>query len=122
MMPRVASYFSVAMFERVVQAAVDVGVFLGIGPRHRVDHRLRLLRRGAVVEIDQRPPVHLAREDRKVAAHRLDVVHHPASRGVNPRIASSMAVPKNSMIPVSTTAPSTITGFWKPCSSATKFA
>ena len=40
---------------------MHVGVFRRIGPRHRVDHRLRLLRRGAVVEIDQRPPVHLAR-------------------------------------------------------------
>ena len=106
----------------IVQAAVDVGVLLGIGPRHRVDHRLRLLRRGAVVEIDQRPSVHLAREDRKVAANRVDVVHQPASRGVSPRIASSIAVAKNSMIPVSTVAPSTITGLRKPCSSAMKLA
>ena len=57
-----------------MQAAMDVGVFLGIGVLDRVEHRLRLLRRGAVVEIDQRLAVDFARQDREVAADRLDVV------------------------------------------------
>ena len=63
----------------IVQAAVDVGVFVANRRGHRVDHRLRLLRRGAVVEIDERTAVHLAREDREVAANQLDVVRQPRS-------------------------------------------
>ena len=52
---------------KVVQAPVNVGIFHRIGLRDRVDHHLRLLRRGAVVQIDQRLAVHLPRQDRKIA-------------------------------------------------------
>ncbi|MCY1238885.1 hypothetical protein D9M72_516440 [compost metagenome] len=37
-----------------MQAAMDVGIFVGIGMGHRVDHDLWFLRRCAVVEIDKR--------------------------------------------------------------------
>jgi hypothetical protein len=60
---------------QVVQAAMDVGVFHRIGLRDGVDHHLRLLRRGAIVEIDQRLAVHLAREDREIGADFVDIVH-----------------------------------------------
>ena len=70
-----------------MQAAMDVGVFVRIGMLDGVEHRLRLLRRRAVVEIDQRLAVDFARQDREVAADRLDVVgggcdflvHEPSS-------------------------------------------
>ena len=37
-----------------MHAAMDIGVVLGVAPHHRVDDRLRLLRGGGVVEIDER--------------------------------------------------------------------
>ena len=42
-----------------MQAAMHVGIFVRIGVRDRVDHGLRLLRRGAIVEIDQRLAIDL---------------------------------------------------------------
>ena len=57
-----------------MQAAMHIGIFVGIGMLNRVDHDLRLLRRGAVVEIDQRLAVDFPRQDREVAADGLDVV------------------------------------------------
>ena len=51
-----------------VDAAVDVGVFLGVAPDHRVDHGLRLLRRRRVVEINERLAMDLLGEDREVLA------------------------------------------------------
>ena len=56
-----------------VQAAVHVGVGAAHRAGHRFDHRFRLLRAGGVVEIDQRPAVHLARQDRKLRAHGVDI-------------------------------------------------
>ena len=106
----------------VVQPAMHVGVVVRIGLGDRVDHHLRLLRRGAVVEIDQRPAVHLA-------------ARGSGNRGAPPRRRTSGDLlrgdaedreqhrsAKNSTIAVRTTAPSTMKGFWNPCSSATKFA
>ena len=61
----------------VVQAAVHVGVLEAVGVIHRLDHRARLLRRGAVVEIDERLAVDLAEQDREVGADALDVVGPP---------------------------------------------
>jgi hypothetical protein len=57
-----------------MQAAMDVGIFAGIGMADGVDHHLRLLCRGAIVEIDQRLAVHLLRQDREIPADRFDVV------------------------------------------------
>ena len=57
-----------------VQAAVHVGVAGLHGAHHGVDDRARLLRRGGIVEIDERLAIDLAGEDRKVAPDRLDIV------------------------------------------------
>src|SRR5690606_33593498 len=57
-----------------VEAAVNIGIFIGIGVRHRVDHGLRLLGGGAVVEVDERLAVDRAGQDREVTADRLDIV------------------------------------------------
>jgi hypothetical protein len=57
-----------------VEAAMDVGIVLGIGLLDGVEHRPRLLRRGAAVEIDELLPVDLGLKDRKVATNRLDVI------------------------------------------------
>ena len=57
-----------------MQAAMHVGVFEAVGVIHRLEDGARLLRRGAVVEIDERTAVHLAKEDREVGANKLDVV------------------------------------------------
>ena len=42
---------------QLVRGAVDVGVLVLVEVRQAVDDRLRLLRRGRVVEPDQRPAV-----------------------------------------------------------------
>ena len=57
-----------------MQAAMDVGVFLTVGVLDGIEHHLRLLGRGAIVEIDQRLAVDFPRQDREVAADRLDVI------------------------------------------------
>ncbi len=56
-----------------MQAAVHVGVLLGIGLVEAVEHGLRLLRRGGVVEIDQRLAVDLHRQRGEVRADAVDV-------------------------------------------------
>ena len=58
----------------VVQAAVHIGVFGGIGVLEAVEHRLRLLRRGRVVEIDERLAVNRHGEDGKILADAVDVI------------------------------------------------
>ena len=55
----------------IMQPAMDVGVFLSVGALDGVEHRFRLLRRGAVVEIDERLAVDLLREDREIGADRI---------------------------------------------------
>ena len=62
-----------------MQAAVHIGVFAGIGMLDGVEHSLRLLRRRAIVEIDQRLAVDFARQDREIAADRLDIVGYGLS-------------------------------------------
>ena len=59
---------------QVVQAAMNVGVFEAIDMVHRLDHGARLLRRGGVVEIDERLAVDLAIKDREVGANALDII------------------------------------------------
>ena len=58
----------------VMQAAVHIGVFGGVGMLEAVEHRLRLLRRGGVVEIDERLAVNRHGEDRKILADAADVI------------------------------------------------
>ena len=54
---RAASYFSVARFGELVDAAVDVGVEVAVVVIERGDHRGRLLGAGGAVEVDERPGV-----------------------------------------------------------------
>ena len=56
---------------------MDIGIFLRLALHDGVEHRLGLLRRGGIVEIDQRLAIDLARQDRKVAADGLDIVGRP---------------------------------------------
>ena len=59
---------------QIMQPAMHIGVFLAIGALDGVEHELRLLRRGAVVEIDERScRCTFAREDGEVGADRLHV-------------------------------------------------
>ena len=78
--------------------ALDRSIHVG----DRLDDGLRLLRRRRVVEVDERLAVNRAREDREVAAERLDVEGRAAPSGRRatredgaharaPRIASASA-------------------------------
>ncbi len=58
-----------------VCGAVDVGVLVRVELHQPVDHHLRLLRGGGVVEPDQRLSVDDLFEDREVRPHRVDVEH-----------------------------------------------
>ncbi|MNN38449.1 hypothetical protein D3C81_1524460 [compost metagenome] len=55
---------------RLVRQGMQAPVDVGVAALHRrdqgVDHRTRLLRRGGVVQIDQRLAVHLSRQDREL--------------------------------------------------------
>ena len=53
---------------------MDIGVFVNIGTGDRVRHHFGLLGRGAVVEIGERLSTDGPRQDRKIAADRLDIV------------------------------------------------
>ncbi|QTK78267.1 hypothetical protein AT6N2_C0356 [Agrobacterium tumefaciens] len=57
-----------------MQAAMHVCVLICISMRNGVDHHLRLLSGRAVVEIDQRLAIDLARQDREILAHGFDVI------------------------------------------------
>ena len=64
-----------------MHAAMDIGILLAVITVDGVDDRLRLLRRGAVIEIDQGPAVHLARKNGKVAAYAVDIKWHSGVLG-----------------------------------------
>ena len=53
---------------------MHVGVFARIGLLDAIEHRLRLLRRGGVIKIDQRLAVDLHGQDREILAHAGDIV------------------------------------------------
>src|SRR5262245_21164813 len=57
----------------IVQTAMNIGVFAAIGALDGVEHGARLLRRGAIVEIDELLAVHLAGENGEIGADRSDV-------------------------------------------------
>ena len=63
---RTPSYDSRGALAEVMHAAVDVGILFLVVPHHRIDHRLGLLARRGVVEIDQRLAVHALPEERKM--------------------------------------------------------
>ena len=58
----------------VVQTAMHVGVLRRVGLVQTIEHRLRLLRRSRVIEIDQRLAVDLHGQDRKIRANAVYVV------------------------------------------------
>jgi hypothetical protein len=58
----------------VVQAAMHIGIFGGVGALDAVEHGARLLRRSRIVEIDERLAVDLHRQDRKILADAGNVV------------------------------------------------
>ena len=58
----------------IVQAAMHVGVFGGVGLLDAVEHLFRLLRRGGVVEIDERLAVDLHRQGREILADARHVI------------------------------------------------
>ncbi len=64
-----------------MQAAMDVGIFLGVALHDGIKHGLGLLGRGGVVEIDQGLAIDLAGEDGKVAADFFDVKHGRSDAG-----------------------------------------
>ena len=57
----------------IMQPAMDIGIFVLIGVDHALDHRARLLRRGRIVEIDQRLAIGPLGQDREIRADPLDV-------------------------------------------------
>src|SRR5262249_19659072 len=64
----------------VMEAAMHVGIFGRIDLVEAIEHGLRLLRRGGVVEIHQRFAIDLHGQDGKIPADALDVVG-PVGRG-----------------------------------------
>ena len=78
-----------------VHAAVDVGIQLAVQPVDGLDHRQGLLRRGSVVEVDQRPPVDFACEDRKHPTYLFNVQHRHI-RSIFAATASSSTSPNGS--------------------------
>src|ERR671934_1396458 len=54
-------------------AAVDVGVVLAVVLVDGAQHRLRLLGRRGIVQINQRLPIHLLVEDGEVTTYLLDI-------------------------------------------------
>ena len=62
---------------------MHVGVFGRVGVLDAVQHRLRLLRRGRVVEIDERLAVDLHAEDREILADAVDVIGAIGDRGMH---------------------------------------
>ena len=100
---------------QVVQPTVDVGVFARIGAADRVDHDLRLLRARAVVEIDQRPPVHLRREDREIGADGVEVEAHVGTPGIRPSVAASIDISRLVSITGPKIPSTTKKGLRKPC-------
>ena len=58
---------------QLVHAAMDIGILRPIKTRNAIDHRQRLLRRRAVVQINQRLTVRLGMENRKIRPDFLNV-------------------------------------------------
>ena len=57
-----------------VDAAMHVGIVVLVERDDRLDHLARLLRRGRIVQIDQRPAMNLPGQDRKIRPDRRQVV------------------------------------------------
>lgn len=61
------------LFAKVMHAAMDVAIISGVESDDGIQHALRLLRRGGVVEIDERMTVYLLVEDWKILPYFVDV-------------------------------------------------
>ena len=70
---RAFSNSSVAICDRIMHAAMNIRVFALVVPHQRVDHRPRFLRCSRVIEINQRMPMHLRVQDRKILPDSLQV-------------------------------------------------
>ena len=57
----------------IMQPAMHVGIFVFVGVAHTIEHLTRLLRRGCIVEIDERLAVRLLVQDREILAKPRDV-------------------------------------------------
>ena len=103
----------------VMQAAMHVGVLLGIGLLDAVEHLLRLLRRGRVVEIDQRLAIDLHRQRGKIRADFGDVVGAVADRRMHgqPRVPSHFSAANISASRMASLEISSITSPMKACTS-----
>ena len=62
-----------------MHAAMDVGVVSLVVANDRINDHLRLLGRGCIVQVNQRPAAHSLPEDRKVSA---DLIHVKLYTGV----------------------------------------
>ena len=57
-----------------MQATMHIGIFVGICMADRINHRLRLLRRCTIVEIDQWLAIDRARQDREILANSFNII------------------------------------------------
>ena len=77
----------------VMQPAMHVGILRGVGLVQAIEHRLRLLRRGGVVEIDERLAVNLGGENGEIRADTVHVIGAVGDRRMHhePRALSQAA-------------------------------
>ena len=61
------------MFGKEMHATMNVGVVTPVVATDRIDDHLRLLGRGCIVQVNQRPAVNPLPEDRKVTAELLHI-------------------------------------------------
>ena len=63
------------LLRQEMNATMHIGVDVQVFIAHRIQHTQRLLRRSAVVEIDQRFTIHLALQDREILSYLIDIIH-----------------------------------------------
>lgn len=80
------------LLAQLMQPAMNVGVLLAVEPGQAVDHRLRLVGGGGVIEVDQRVPVDLAAQDWKIATDRGDIERGDARRSGGLSVIRALAI------------------------------
>src|SRR3984893_6013145 len=80
----------------IMQSPMNIGVFGGVGVSHAIENGFRLLRRGGVIEVDERLAIYLKRQDRKVLPDARDVISTVGQRlmHVTPVISALRAMPQ----------------------------
>jgi hypothetical protein len=70
--------FAGRQLAQIINAAVHIGVLLGVIAIDRLNHHLRFLRGGRAVQVDERTPVNLLVKDRKILADPLyvEIISH----------------------------------------------